>query len=93
MKKRAVQYIADIKSGKLFDGKLKDYDISIAQIQFWEMSEPHLADNITSANFCKIYIRVRKNGTEETYKLIVDKKNQKDWKPSRLDNLRLSHLF
>lgn len=85
--------IKQAQQGKLFNGELKDKEIQIGQIQFWQLSEPHLADNIDFANYCKVYLSVKENGTEVLYKLILDRKNQSYWKEGQLSKERLGLLF
>ena len=85
--------IKDIKSGKLFEGKLKGKEITPGQIQFWQLSEPHLADEAGYANYCKVYLHVAESEGSKIYKLVLDKKNYKNWTPKILDSERLSGLF
>jgi hypothetical protein len=85
--------VKQAQQGKLFNGELKDKEVHIGQIQFWQLSEPHLADNIDFSNYCKVYLKVKENGTEVLYKLILDRKNQSYWKEGNLSKERLSLLF
>lgn len=93
VKRKAEQLVKEARSGKIFDGQLKDKEIKIGQIQFWQMSSPHLADNIDSANYCKVYLKVTENGSEIIYKMILNKKNQKEWKADSLSKDMLHTLF
>jgi hypothetical protein len=93
VKEKVETVVKQAQQGKLFDGQLKDKEIQIGQIQFWRLSEPHLADNIDYANYCKVYLKVKENGTEVIYKLVLDKKNQNYWKEVSLRKDRLSLLF
>lgn len=92
IRKIAVKYIEEIRTGVLYDGKLKGKDIEIVQIQFWRMSEPHLSPDIDYANYCKVYLNVKEKGEETIYKMIL-KKNYEDWKLILVTNKRLSTLF
>jgi hypothetical protein len=85
--------VKDIKSGKLFQGKLKGAEITTGQLQFWQLSDPHLAEESGYANYCKIYLHVKSGDGEKDYKLVLDKKNHKNWTPTILDDQRLSSLF
>lgn len=91
VKAKVEEIIKQAQQGKLFNGELKDKEIQIGQIQFWQLSEPHLADNIDSANYCKVYLKVKEE--EVLYKLILDRKNQSYWKATSLSKDKLSKLF
>lgn len=91
-KKKVEKYVKDARAGRLFEGQLKGKDIKIGQIQFWQMSSPHLADSINYANYCKVYLKVMENGQEVIYKMVLENKNQKEWKPKSLSKGRLSGL-
>lgn len=93
VRKLAAKYIEDIKKGTLYDGKLKGKDIEIVQIQFWTMSEPHLSDNIDYANYSKVYIKVKENEKQTIYKMILNNKDYRDWKPKIITNERLGRFF
>jgi hypothetical protein len=93
LKNKVESLVKQAQQGKLFNGILKDKEVQIGQIQFWQLSEPHLADNIDSANYCKVYLKVKESGTEILYKLILDRKNQSYWKEGSLSKERLSLLF
>ena len=93
IKSKVEALVKQAQQGKLFNNELKDKQVQIGQIQFWQLSEPHLADNIESANYCKVYLKVTENGAEVLYKLILDKKNQNYWKEGDLSKERLSLLF
>lgn len=93
LKKKVQQCIKDAQAGKLFDGELKGKEVKIGQIQFWQMSSPHLADDISYANYCKVYLKVIENNKENIYKMVLSNKNQKEWKPESLSKDRLHWLF
>lgn len=93
VRKKVLNYIRDINEGRLFDGKLKGMDIKILQIQFWRMSEPHLSPEIDSANYCKVYLLASMDGEEKVYKLVLNNKDFKGWKPTILEDEGLGHLF
>ncbi len=93
VKTKVEAIVKQAQQGKLFDGQLKDKEVLIGQIQFWQLSDPHLADNIDFANYCKVYLKVKENGKEVLYKLILDRKNQNYWKEGSLSKERLSMLF
>jgi hypothetical protein len=84
--------IGDISNGRLFDGILKGKEIKLGQIQFWQMSMPHYAENIDYANYCKVYLKVLEDKNEVTYKLVLDKRNYRTWTPVKLDKDYLSGL-
>ncbi|MEA1961308.1 MAG: hypothetical protein U9N81_08580 [Bacillota bacterium] len=85
--KVAEDFIADKNNSAL-----KDKEVTIGQIQFWQLSEPHLAMNPEHANYCKIYLKVKENGEESIYKLVLHKDDE-TWKVDSLDKNNLSHLF
>lgn len=87
------QCVKDIKEGKLFDGQLKDKEVKIGQIQFWQLSDPHFAEDISGANYCKVYLKVMENNQENVYKMVLHKKNQREWEPHSLSKERLNGLF
>lgn len=93
VRKLAIKYIEEMKKGTLYDGKLKGKDIEIVQIQFWRMSEPHLSPDIDYANYSKVYIRVKENGEETIYKMILNNKDYKNWKPRIITKERLGRFF
>jgi hypothetical protein len=93
VKSKVEDLVKQAQQGNLFNGELKDKEVQIGQIQFWQLSDPHLADNIDNANYCKVYLKVKENGTEVLYKLILDKKNQNYWKEGGVSKERLSLLF
>ena len=93
LKTKVEAVVKQAQEGKLFNGMLKDKEIQIGQIQFWQLSEPHLADNIDNANYCKIYLKVKEENKEVLYKLIFDRKKQNYWKESTLSKENLSKLF
>lgn len=92
VKKRVEQCVKDARAGKIFDGQLKGKEIKTGQMQFWQMSSPHLAEDISYANYCKVYLKVTENGQETMYKMVLEKKNQKEWKPTSLSKDWLSGL-
>lgn len=91
--KKVEALVTEIRDGKLFNGVLKDREIKTGQVQFWQMSEPHLASDVGYANYCKVFLKVMEEGNESIYKLILDKKNYKDWTPVKLDKNGLSWLY
>jgi hypothetical protein len=93
VKSKVEDIIKQAVAGKIFDGVLKDREVKLGQIQFWQLSEPHLADNIEYANYCKIYLKVMEGNEEVLYKLVLDRKKQNYWKESVLSKERLSMLF
>lgn len=86
------KYVMDAQEGKIFSGILEGKEVEIGQIQFWRYSLPHLAPNIETANFCKVYLKVKSNGQEKIYKMVLDRQNQNYWKPTKLTDKELSSL-
>jgi len=93
VRSKVLKYIEEMKKGTLFDGRFKGKDVNILQIQFWRMSDPHLSPDIDTANFSKVYLGIQENGKETIYKMILDNKNYKDWKPIDITNERLGMFF
>jgi len=83
-RQKAEQFVKEAREGRLFDGVLQGKDVKIGQIQFWQMSEPHLAGDVETANFAKVYLQVEEEGNTVVYRMVMDKKNQSYWKPGRL---------
>lgn len=79
-------------TGLEFNQELKGKEVIIGQIQFWQMSEPHLADNVEHSNYTKVYLTVYENGNSEIFKMILEKEGNQ-WKPLYLDKDNLSKLF
>ena len=50
--------------------QLKGKQIELGQIQFWAMSEPHMASSIEWSNHAKVYLQV----ADKIYKLVLEKK-------------------
>lgn len=92
VKQKVEKYVQEAQSGKIFPGKLENKEVEIGQIQFWRSSMPHLSPDVRTANFCKVYLKVKENGREEIYKLVLDRKNQNYWKPTKLTKENLSYL-
>jgi hypothetical protein len=90
MKTRVEKIAKDANEGKLFEGKFKGKDVKIAQIQFWQMSEPTLSSNVDYANYCKVYLRVIENGKEIIYKMVLSK--DRSWAPAMPESEGLSWL-
>jgi uncharacterized protein YpmB len=93
VKSKVEALIKQAQQGNTFNGQLRGKEVQIGQIQFWKMSEPHLAENIEYANYCKVYLKVKEDGKEVLYKLVLDKNNQGEWKGSVLSKDNLSKLF
>jgi len=92
MRQRVEKIAKQARAGSLFDGQLNGKEIEVGQIQFWQLSEPHLASKVGNANYCKVYLKVKDNGEEVIYKLVLEKKGN-SWKAIILDKERLSYLF
>lgn len=90
--KEVKNYIKDIKNGILFSGELKGKDISIGQIQFWEGNATHFSNDITTADYCKIYLKVSNGNNILYYKLLLEKQSNQYWKPISLNNELLNNL-
>lgn len=86
------KYVADGQKGKIFSGELEGKEVEIGQIQFWTSSFPHLSPDLESANYCKVYLKVNNEGKQEILKMILDRKNQNYWKPSKLSRDNLSDM-
>lgn len=81
LKVKVEKIIKDMKAGSLFEGEFKGADIEIGQIQFWQMSDPTLSSDIDHSNYCKVYLKVLKDGRETMYKMVLSK--EKSWAPAR----------
>lgn len=92
VKQQVEKIVKQAWAGSLFDGVLKGKEIGIGQIQFWQMSDPHLASNIEHANYAKVYLKVKEGEEEVVYKLVLVKSGS-SWKVNSLDKERLSYLF
>lgn len=80
-------FIAD----KQHNSELKDKEVSIGQIQFWEPKRPYLAWDSKQAEYCKVYLKVKEDSKESIYKLVLHK--EKDWMIHSLSKDNLSGLF
>jgi hypothetical protein len=47
---------------------------------------------VGSADYCKVYLKVKNNGKQEIWKMVLDKKNQSYWYPTKLSRENLSSL-
>lgn len=103
VRKKALEYIDDMKSRKLYDERFKGKNMDILQMQFWSildinikytqgMIEPILTSNPKSAKYCKIYLKLGQTTNEEIYKLIL-KRNDQGWEPLIMTNKRLGKLY
>jgi len=86
------KYVSDAQKGKLFPGELEGKEVEIGQIQFWTSGLPHLAPDVESANYCKVYLKVNNKGKQEILKMVLDRRNQNYWKPIKLSRENLSQL-
>lgn len=87
-----------IKSGNLtlennIHKELKGKNIEVGQIQFWQMSDPHLAANIEYSNHCKVYLKVKENNKELIYKMLLTKADENKWTLDAITKDRLSSLY
>ena len=73
--------------------ELEGKNIEIGQIQFWQMSDPHLAANIEYSNHCKVYLKVKENNKELIYKMLLTKADENKWTIDRITKDRLSSLY
>jgi len=92
LQQKIEEFVEETQNGKIFPGELEGKEVEIGQIQFWRSSMPHLSPDIQSANYCKIYLKVKNGGKEEIYKMVLDKKNQNYWKPTKLTQENLWFL-
>lgn len=92
VKQQVEKVVKKARAGSLFEGVLKGKEVEIGQIQFWQLSAPHLASNAETANYSKVYLKVKENGEETVYKLVLVKSGG-SWKVNSLDQERLSYLF
>ncbi len=99
IKTKVESLISTIKSGNLtlknnIHNELKGKTIEIGQIQFWQMSEPHLAADIEYANHCKVYLKVKENNSELIYKMLLTKADENNkWTLDTITQDRLSSLY
>lgn len=87
-----------IKSGNLtlqnnIHKELAGKNIEIGQIQFWQMSDPHLAADIEYANHCKVYLKAKENNKELIYKMLLTKADENKWMLDVITKDRLSSLY
>ncbi|MGH4125465.1 MAG: hypothetical protein ACREV6_21330 [Clostridium sp.] len=87
-----------IKSGNLtlqnnIHSELAGKNIEIGQIQFWQMSDPHLASNVEYSNHCKVYLKVVDNNKEVIYKMLLTKAGENKWMLDTITKDRLSSLY
>ncbi len=76
----------------IFQGQLNGREVSMGQIQFWQLSSPQLAADVEKANYCKVYLKVQENEKESIYKLIF-RKDQNYWVVNTFTKENLSSLF
>ncbi len=76
----------------IFQGQLSGREVSMGQIQFWQLSSPQLAVDVEKANYCKAYLKVQENEKESIYKLIF-RKDQNYWVVNTFTSENLSSLF
>ncbi|MGI6224661.1 MAG: hypothetical protein ACOYJ1_00255, partial [Peptococcales bacterium] len=86
------EYVSESQKGKIFPGELEGKEVEIGQIQFWTSSLPVFAADVKNADYCKVYLKVKYNGKQEIYKMVLDKKNQSYWKPVGLSRGNLSGI-
>jgi hypothetical protein len=58
--------------------EIKGKDIAIGQIQFWNLNNLVLSEEVEYANFAKIYLNVTSDGNTETYEVDSEKQGN-DW--------------
>lgn len=93
VKDLCMDYMVKGKEGKLFMGIFKDKELSLVQIQFWDISKPGFAANIDKGNYCKVYMKLKDESKDTIYKLILHKDTQGNWELTDLKNERLSYLY
>lgn len=79
--------------GEIFEDKLNGKEVEIGQIQFWQMSEPHLASDAEYANYCKVFLKVKENNRWITYKMTLQKVTDNKWQLVYFDDEKLINLF
>ncbi|WP_035294158.1 PD40 domain-containing protein [Clostridium sp. KNHs214] len=93
VKKLCMDYLVKGKEGKMFMGIFKDKELSLVQIQFWDIAKPGLAANIYNGNYCKVYIKLKEKPKDTIYKIILHKDAKGNWELTDLKNERLSYLY
>lgn len=98
VKSKVESLINLIKSGNLtlknnVHSELEGKNIELGQIQFWQMSDPHLAANIEYSNHCKVYLKVKVNNSELIYKMLLSKADENKWMLDTITKDRLSSLY
>lgn len=98
VKTKVEALITLIKSGNLtlqnnIHSELEGKNIEVGQIQFWQMSDPHLATNIEYSNHCKVYLKVKENNKELIYKMLLTKAYENKWMLDTITKDRLSFLY
>lgn len=93
VKKLCTDYLVKGKEGKMFMGIFKDKELSLVQIQFWDIAKPGLAANIQNGNYCKVYIRLKEKSKDTIYKMVLHKDTKGNWELTDFKNERLSYLY
>lgn len=98
VKNKVAALINLIKTGNLtlknnIHSELKGKNIEIGQIQFWQMSDPHLAADIEYSNHCKVYLKVKVNNSELIYKMLLNNADENKWVLDAISKDRLSSLY
>lgn len=91
-RKKAEQYLMQALEGKLFDGAIKGKTAEVGQVQFWQMSSPHMADS-SNSNYCKVFIKVYEGEKEKIYKMVMKRDGRNNWKAEILKDEPLHWLF
>lgn len=78
VRKRAEQLVKDIQDNGMYGGILKNKAVTVGQVQFWSLSDPHFAPSIEAANHALVYLKANDSGTEKVYKMTLQKQG-KSW--------------
>jgi hypothetical protein len=79
--------VKNIKEGNLFDGNLKDKDIEIGQIQFWNKDKANLASDISDSDSIKVYLKTKEGAKNIIYSLVINKNDKNSWEPVLLKKI------
>lgn len=76
--------VKNIREGNLFDGSLKNKDIEIGQIQFWNKDKANLALDINESDSIKVYLKTKEGAKSIIYSLVINKNDKNSWEPGLL---------
>ncbi|GLC29166.1 hypothetical protein [Clostridium omnivorum] len=81
MKLMTENFVKALKDGGLFEGSLKNKDIEIGQIQFWDKNKANLAVDAKEADSIKVYLKTKEGAKDTVYSLLINKNDKNSWEP------------